>query len=250
MSNMPEITPHEIRVLQKELEPLIGLRVDWLSLPEKALPGFEPSQIAVIVNTILDAAMPQIELLATNPENRAKLEHMGLSKATGEIGDREHYPDYIHKSGYRVELKGLFVDNLSLKFKRPPTRREPSARLKENVTIREVNPEKDVLMLAAVQLQELVGICHPVIIDIGLFSMIECIRARDNRLLQTGGRWHKGIPQVVRKNSQIKFRKKQLLRDDDFEKDTNFGKLKRIPYAPLQDFMRKHGAIGKNNDDE
>lgn len=26
-------------------------------------------------------------------------------------------------------------------------------------------------------------------------------------------------------------------------KDTNFGKLKRIPYPPLQDFMRKHGAI-------
>jgi hypothetical protein len=29
----------------------------------------------------------------------------------------------------------------------------------------------------------------------------------------------------------------------DFEKDTNFGKLKRIPYPPLQEFMRKHGAI-------
>lgn len=247
---MTNITPAEIEILRKEFEPLIGLKVDWLSFPEKALPGFEPSQVAVIVNTILDAALPQIELLATNPENATILGNIGLSKSPGQIGDRESYPDYIHKSGYRIELKGLFVDNASLKLKRPPTRREPSARLKENVTVNEVNPSTDVLMLAAAQLQEFNGICSPVIIDIGLFSMTECISARDNRLASTGGRWHNGIPQVVKKSSLGKYRNKETLTDNDFEKDTNFGKLKRIPYAPLQSFMRKHGAVGGSDDEE
>jgi len=244
---MTDISPDKIALLRQEFEPLIGLKVDWLSLPEKSLPGFEPSQVAIIVNTILDAALPQIELLATNPENRAKLEHIGLSKAPGEIGSRESYPDYIHKSGFRIELKGLFVDNASLKLKRPPTRREPSARLKENITVAEVRPETDVLMLAAVQLQEVAGLCYPVIIDIGLFPMIACIRARDKRLKKAGGRWHKGIPQVVKKRSLVKYRQKKRLSDSDFEKDTNFGKLKRIPFPPLQAFMRKHGAIGNDS---
>lgn len=31
----------------------------------------------------------------------------------------------------------------------------------------------------------------------------------------------------------------QNLTDADYEKDTNFGKLKRIPYQPLQDFLSK-----------
>jgi len=109
---MTNITSAEIENLRKEFEPLIGLKVDWLSFPEKALPGFEPSQVAVIVNTILDAALPQIELLATTPENAAILGNIGLSKSRGQIGDRESYPDYIHKSGYRIELKGLFVQYL------------------------------------------------------------------------------------------------------------------------------------------
>jgi len=249
---MSEITRQEMDELRREFESLIGLRIDWLSLPEQALPGFEPSQVAVIVNTILDAALPQIQLLATNPENRRKLEHIGLSKAPGAIGEREHYPDYIHKLGYRVELKGLFVDNPALKIKRPPTRREPSARLKENITMAEVSSATDVLMLAAVQLQEFESVCHPVIIDIGLFSMVACIRARDNRLINTGGRWFKRIPQVVKKSSMDTYREGQALTDGDFEKDTNFGKLKRIPYPPLQEFLRKRGAIGNGeaNEDE
>lgn len=246
---MADITANELKSLKTEFEPLIGLRVDWLALPERSLPGFEPSQIAVIVNTILDAALPQIQLLATSPENRVKLEQIGLSKFPGQVGEREQYPDYIHRSGYRVELKGLFVDNSDLKFKRPPTKREPSARLKENVTLYNVDAAKDALMLLAVQLQDFSGVCHPVIVDLALFPMIQCIRARDKRLKEAGGRWHNSIPQVVKKESMSKFRRDISLSDSDFEKDTNFGKLKRIPYKPLQEFMRKHGAIGNNGDD-
>ena len=247
---MPNITAYKLKSLKKEFEPLVGLRVDWLALPQRALPGFEPSQIAVIVNTILDAALPQIQFLATSPKNRIKLEQIGLSKSPGQVGEREQYPDYIHKSGYRVELKGLFVDNLGLKFKRPPTRREPSARLKENVTLYNVDSAKDALMLLAVQLQNFSGTCHPVIVDLALFPMILCIRARDERLKKAGGRWHNGIAQVVKKSSMSKFRAGSILRDSDFEKDTNFGKLKRIPYDPLQKFMRKHGAISNNDNHE
>jgi len=110
------ITQKELNELRETLSPLIGIKIDWLSLPDKALSGFEPSQIAVIVNTLIDGILPQIELLATNEENKEKLADIGLSKAPGILGERESYPDYIHISGKRVELKGLFVDNPELKF--------------------------------------------------------------------------------------------------------------------------------------
>jgi hypothetical protein len=73
--------------------------------------------------------------------------------------------------------------------------------------------------------------------------MVECVRARDARLAEAGGRWIDDIPKVVKKASMSKFTSGKRLTAGDFEKDTNFGKLKRIPYPPLQDFMRKHGAI-------
>jgi hypothetical protein len=31
----------------------------------------------------------------------------------------------------------------------------------------------------------------------------------------------------------------------DFNEDTNFGKLKRIPYQPLQEFLAKHRLTGR-----
>ena len=241
---MADITPPELESLRKVFQPLIGLKVNWLSIPHHALPGFEPSQVAVIVNTLLDAILPQIEHLATDEENAKHLRGIGLSKAPGLIGQREGYPDYVHASGKRVELKGLFVDNAALRMKRPPTAREPSARLKENVTMEVIHPENDALLLAAAQLQEdEAGDCSPYIIDIGVFSMVECVRARDASLANRGGRWFDGVPKVVKKSSEGKYADGKRLTASDFEKDTNFGKLKRIPYQPLQDFMRKHGAI-------
>jgi hypothetical protein len=241
---MPDITQDELEALRRAFAPLVGLRISWLSIPGRALAGFEPSQIAVIVNTLLDAILPQIEFLASDKENAAKLAGVGLSKAPGVIGQRETYPDYVHVSGRRVELKGLFVDNPSLALRRPPTDREPSACLKENITMDIIDPVNDALLVAAVQLRpDQKGQCSPYITDIGVFSMVECVRARDKRLADSGGRWISGVPKVVKKASIGKFKKGRRLQNSDFEKDTNFGKLKRIPYAPLQDFMRKHGAI-------
>ena len=180
--NVP-LSLEQVRLLAPAFESLHNLRIEWLALPERVLPGFEPSQIAVIVNTLLDAALPQLQLLEVqDPENRVRLAQIGLTKARGLIGYREAYPDYIHKSGYRIELKGLFVDNPALGLKRPSTQREPSARLKENVTVKEVDAARDILMVAAVQIQEFDKICHPVITEIGLFPMVECIQARDDRL--------------------------------------------------------------------
>ncbi|BAU10870.1 hypothetical protein LEP3755_13620 [Leptolyngbya sp. NIES-3755] len=244
------ISDAEITSMKRELAPLIGLRIDWLSLPETALSGFEPSQIAVIINTLADAVLPQIELLAETEENREKLQRLGLSKAPSQIGNRESYPDYIHRSGYRLELKGLFVDTPSLGLKRPPTRREPSARLKENVKLSNIIPDKDFLMLAAIQLQRFSTVCKPVIIDIGLFPMDHCIEARDRRLIASGGRWREGIPQVVKKTSQTKYRRGEVLSDSDYQKDTNFGKLKRIPYEPLQRFMLRHGIVASLDEEQ
>lgn len=56
------------------------------------------------------------------------------------MGEREGYPDYKHSSGKRLELKLLYVDNPSLKMKKPPTPREPSARLTQKVTVKNVDP--------------------------------------------------------------------------------------------------------------
>ena len=241
---MPDITSQELELLKEAFQPLVGFRITWLSIPGAALHGFEPSQLAVIVNTLLDGILPQIEHLATDTENADRLlGSIGLSKSPGEIGERESYPDYVHVSGKRVELKGLFVDNAELTMKRPPTQREPSARLKENVTIDVIDPANDALLVAATQLQaDESGACSPYIIDIEVFSMVECVRARDGRLAEAGGKWFGSLPKVVKKKSLSKRRAGHSLTDDDYEKDTNFGKLKRIPYQPLKDFLRKYGC--------
>ena len=241
---MTDITENELEPLRRAFAPLVGLRITWLSIPGGALVGFEPSQIAVIVNTLLDGILPQIQFLASDQENAARLASIGLSKAPGVIGQRETYPDYVHVSGCRVELKGLFVDNPELALKRPLTDREPSARIKENVTMDVIDPANDALLVAAVQLRpDEAGHCSPYVTDIGVFSMVECVRARDASLAERGGRWITGVPKVVKKSSMGKLKARKRLRNSDFEKDTNFGKLKRIPYPPLQDFMCKHGAI-------
>ncbi|MCX6376338.1 MAG: hypothetical protein NTU88_09965 [Armatimonadetes bacterium] len=241
---MTNITDDDLESLRLAFAPLLGLCITWLSIPSGALSGFEPSQIAVIVNTLLDGILPQIEFLSSDKENERKLAGVGLSKAPGVIGQRESYPDYVHVSGKRVELKGLFVDNPELSLKRPPTDREPSARLKENVTMDVIDPANDALLVAAVQLRaDKIGNCSPYVTDIGVFSMVECVRARDQSLAKRGGLWIYGVPKVVKKASMGKFKAGNELQNSDFEKDTNFGKLKRIPYPPLQDFMRKHGAI-------
>ncbi len=252
----PEITPEELEALRVALTPLINTQFDVLKLPRLILPGFEPGQIGSLAGLLMDACIPQLaEILP--PDEAAKVRQVGLNRHAGDLGDREVYPDYIHQSGKRLELKALYVDPEDVEMKKPPTPREPSARLTQKVTLNNVNPTTDVLLVIAHQLRpdkhdpDLFSIT---IIDLGLFSMIECVRSRDQRLLNGGGMWFGNYltPTVLSKTGKIKKKLGEALdtttygrkaeEGRDFNEDTNFGKLSRIPYPPLRAFLKLHGA--------
>lgn len=239
------ITADELAQLGRDLAPLVGLRISWLSIPTVALAGFEPSQLAVLVNTLLDAVLPQVSMLSIDdPIAQERLSSLGLSRSPQLVGQREGYPDFAHTSGKRVELKGLFVNNPSLTLKRPPTPREPSARLKENVRVDTVDAQRDALLVAAAQLQALGDHAYPVIVDLGVFSMIDCVEARDRRLLHSPGAWFERVPKVLTRASRIRLRTGHNvapIEESGYLRDTNFGKLNRIPHPPLVQFLRKHG---------
>jgi hypothetical protein len=249
-----EISNQELEALDAKLSPLKGLPVEVLRLPRGILKGFEPSQIGSMVGALMDACIPQLSVLL--PDNEA-LAEVGLSKAAGLLGDREGYPDYVHDSGKRLELKLAYVDPTDVEMKKPPTRREPSARLTQKVTMKNVDPATDVLLVVAYQLRPLKSdpeLFSPTIIDLGLFSTIECIRARDFRLTSRGGKWFGDYetPAVLSKLGLAKSEAGVALNDGvygrkeseghDYNEDTNFGKLMRIPYEPLHRFLRRIGA--------
>jgi hypothetical protein len=114
--------------LRKALQPLCGAQVEYLQLPIDLALQIEPSQVGTIVGTLTDLLLPRIALE----------KGIGLSKASGLLGDREGYPDFQHSAGYRIELKGAFRDNPKVPMKKPPTPREPSARLTQKVTVKNV----------------------------------------------------------------------------------------------------------------
>ncbi|MBV8843723.1 MAG: hypothetical protein JO307_13015 [Bryobacterales bacterium] len=86
--------------------------------------------------------------------------------------------------------------------------------------------------------------------------MIELVEARDRRLLEGGGRWFGNYeaPCVMSKKGAQKRAVDRPLHVSSygrkesegkgFNEDTNFGKLKRIPHAGLQSFLRKCIALG------
>lgn len=249
-----EITNAELEKLRQALQPLIDVQVGVLRLPKDTLAGFEPSQIGTLVGVIMDACIPQLDLVIEGDQQL--LQKVGLKKHAGILKDREGYPDYIHDSGFRAELKLLYVDPSVVKMKKPSTPREPSARLSQKVTIKNVEPQEDTLLVIAYQLQPEktnAALYVPTVIDLGVFSMIECIRARDKRLIDGGGRWFGNYetPCVLSKAGRKVRREggesdcssygRKESEGKHYNEDTNFGKLKRIPYAPLQQFMKKHG---------
>lgn len=248
------MTDEEIQELYQALLPLVGVRFEFLRLPRAVLKEFEPSQIGTIVGTLMDACIPKLSEIM---EAHETLDRVGLTKHAGILGEREGYPDYLHTSGKRVELKLLYVDPIGIEMKLPPTPREPSARLTQKVTTKNVNPDLDVLLVIAYQLQadlEEADVISPVIIDIAVFPIIQCILARDQRLTDAGGKWFGDFetPAVLSKVGKHKLAVGAPLDESvygrkesegkDFNEDTNFGKLKRIPYMPLQLFLKKHGA--------
>lgn len=254
------VPPKTLEWLYNEMSPLLGAQFTLLKIPGVALKGFEPSQIGTIVGTLMDACIPQLdEIIEGN-----RFRKLGLSKNPGILKDREGYPDYMHQSGLRLELKLHYVDPTDVVMKKPATAREPSARLTQKVTVKNVEPDKDVLLVLAYELRKTVddpSKYSPTIIDIGLFSVDECVAARDHRLLERGGRWF-GIyetPAVMSKVGKAKLRKGEPLdtttygrkesEGRDFNEDTNFGKLARIPHSGLNAFLRKHGWRASGDED-
>ena len=233
----------QLAELHDALLPLKGIQFESLRLPMLALRDIEPSQIGTIVGTLMDALIPHLGGMA----------NVGLRKHEGLLGEREGYPDYRHPPlGLRVELKLVLVDNPTLRVKRPPTPREPSARLTQKVTVKNVQPETDALLLIAYQLQEAGArsdAVTPTIVDFAVFSMIELVEARDRRLIESGGRWfgHYETPCILshiaheKKNNGLPLDTSGYGRKEsegrDFNEDTNFGKLKRIPHTELQAFL-------------
>ncbi len=240
---MPRITDKELSELAEQMQGLIGVQFDSLALPSVALQAFEPSQVGTIVGTLMDALIPHLPNADT----------IGLKKAPGILGEREGYPDYTH-GNHRLELKLIYVDNPKLKLKRPPTRRETSARLTQKVTRRNVVPETDAMLLISYQLEtnyKNSDAVSPTIIDFRIFPMIDLIKARDKRLADGGGRWSGDYqtPLVLSKIGRRKWAAGKPLdtssfgrkesEGKDYNEDTNFGKLKRIPYAPLDKFIKE-----------
>lgn len=248
------VTPAEIAKLADRLSGLIGVQLDVLRLPRAILHAFEPSQIGTIAGTLMDACIPELPTLL---RGRGHGDVGGIAKHEGILGEREGYPDYRHESGLRLELKLLYKDPVGVEMKSPPTPREASARLTQKVTVKNVQPETDILMVVVYQLRphdDEGDIFSPTIVDIGLFPMIDCIRARDDRLERSGGKWFGNYetPCVPSKIGRGKLERGEPLDDSsygrkesegkDLNEDTNFGKLKRVPYRPLQLFLKKHGA--------
>lgn len=263
---MAEITENELNGLKRALRPLIGVQFDLLKLPRAVLGGFEPSQIGTMVGVLMDASIPHLDKIM---QGRESLAGLGLRKHPGILGGREGYPDYLHEpTSKRLELKLLYQDPVGVAMKKPPTPREPSARLTQKVTLKNVDPETDALLVIAYQLRPNVDdqdVFSPTVTDLGVFSMIECIRARDARLTSRGGRWmgEYETPVVLSRSGRAAMREGRELIDTygrkageghHFNEDTNFGKLARIPYPPLQDFLANHGAIvdaqGPTSDEE
>jgi len=241
--------------LSDSLSGLIGVQLEVLRLPGAVLKAFEPSQIGTIVGTLMDACIPELSNFHEN--QMVEMGSIGLSKHEGILGEREGYPDYRHSSGKRLELKLLYRDPKGVEMKTPPTVREASARLTQKVTVKNVDPETDVLMVLAYELCPIRSkpkFYGPTIVDIGLFPMIDCIRARDDRLIRGGGKWFGDYetPCVPSKIGRKKLKQGKGLDETgygrkesegrDFNEDTNFGKLKRVPYRPLQLYLKKHGA--------
>lgn len=240
-------TPEAQKNLSEALKPLIGAELSNLKIPVAAAAEFEPSQIGTIVGTLVDAMLPHM----------AEKLQVGLTKNPSLLGAREGYPDYAHSSGYRLELKGLFKDNLNVILKKPPTPREPSARLTQKVTVNNVRPDEDALLIVAYHLAPTQAdntLLSPVIVDFFISPVIDCVSARDHRLAARGGKWFGDYetPGVLSKAGKRKLKAGQALNEEvygrkeseghDFNEDTNFGKLKRIPHKPIQEFLAKHNA--------
>lgn len=242
------ITDEQIGEIKQALSPLINAQFNILSIPQEILIAFEPSQIGTIIGSLMDACIPQLSKITDDDAFNS----VGLTKNEGILGEREGYPDYYHTSGMRLELKLLFVDNPNIVMKKPPTPREPSARLTQKVTFKNVNPATDLLLVIAYALmqdKDRAGFYSPSIIDFKIFPVYECILARDRRMYSSNGGWFGNFetPTILSNVGKQKIQcgheidhssyGRKESEGKDLNEDTNFGKLQRIPYLPLKNYI-------------
>lgn len=246
-----EISKESISYISSKLQPLIGMRVPSLALPKDALINMEPGALGTLAGSVIDAALPDLGCYG--------LKDVGLKRSPGHAGQRASYPDYtIPGSTLRAEHKALYVAPLSdhVTMNVPPTPREASGRIKENIRIETIDAENDALIISVYRFDPQADkpeIFSPKIIDVGVFPMIEIVRARDYDFNMRGGLWFDNgeTPAVVSKQGQAKLARGERLNKKsygnkknggcDYNKDTNFGKLERIPYKPLHELLKKHG---------
>ena len=130
------------------------------------------------------------------------------------------------------------------------------------MTIKNVDPAKDALLLIAYKMQpraDSPDFASPTVVDLTVLSMVELVEARDTRLKEFGGRWFGDYetPAILSKLGKEKVSKgikldtasygRKESEGRDFNEDTNFGKLKRIPHAQLQAFLAKHRLVGSSD---
>ena len=211
-----------IEKLKGRLSYLRGMQVQGIELPSQALVEFEPSQISVLVNTLLDATLP------LDPRAKGVIE-----KHKGKHHNREGYPDYDAPAfDLRVELKGHFIEKMSPPLKEMRSRREASARLREAST--EIDKDHDAILVVAWHLKEISGKVVPIIADYLVISAWDAAFVRDKSLLDRGGKFSSdGIPLRLKRG-------KAGSTPEDYELDDNFGKLKRIPHPELAAFLKKY----------
>ena len=128
----------------------------------------------------------------------------------------------------------------------------------QKVTFKNVQPDKDLLLVIAYALMEdknKPGFYSPTIIDLNVFPVYECILARDRRMYNSNGGWfgHFETPTIVSKAGREKLQRgipidnssygRKESEGKDLNEDTNFGKLQRIPYIPLKKYIDPNNFI-------
>lgn len=252
-SNLKQrIDSNKLEEFIEDIKDLIHTQLEIISLPQQVLQDFEPSQVGTIMGSLMDACLPNLSHIPTSHPNNL---NTNLTKYAGETGARESYPDYKHSSGLRIELKLVFKGTPSIEMNKPTSLREPSARLSESVTMKNISANTDILMILTYSLEpnhKNKSLYTPTIKDIGLFPIYDCVVARDKRMIDQGGKWFGTYetPTVLSKQGKKKIEiglpldsstygiKEAELKD--FNKDRNFGKLNRIPYGPLQRYIELH----------
>lgn len=194
-------------------------KLEYLRLPSESIIQFEPSQISVIVHTMFDAVIPNIEDEDNPIRKYRSFEH-----------NREKYPDYeIPDIAVRLELKGYLDEKRSMPMKETRANREPSARFREGPN--EIEPANDLLFVAGWRIVDEDGFAQVQIANSLLLPAVDVAIARDEYLLERGGRFEEDHrPMRLKRNKS----------GDDpshYAFDDNFGKLNRIPHPDLQAFL-------------